>query len=107
MAGIGEKPATRSGPNRLTVETWAAAIISIASSQLARTNPPLPRWDLYVRARPASSTIASHASTGSPVRSRSDLYISSRLPRTYGCFTRRGEYVYQENDAPRGQPRGS
>ena len=44
MAGIGEKPTTRSGPKRLMVETCAAAIISTASSQEARTKPPLPRW---------------------------------------------------------------
>ena len=25
----------------------------------------------------------------------------------YGYFTRKGEYVYQEKLAPRGQPRGS
>jgi hypothetical protein len=25
----------------------------------------------------------------------------------YGYFNRSGEYVYHENDAPRGQPRGS
>lgn len=43
MAGMGEKPATRSGPYVPMVCTWAAAVISIASSQEARTSPPLPR----------------------------------------------------------------
>ena len=46
MAGIGEKPATRSGPYFLMVCTCAAATISAASSQVARTSPPLPRADL-------------------------------------------------------------
>ena len=43
MAGIGEKPATRSGPYFLIVWTCAAATISLASSHVARTSPPLPR----------------------------------------------------------------
>ena len=43
MAGMGEKPAQRSGPYALMVCTWAAAAISMASAQLARTSPPLPR----------------------------------------------------------------
>ena len=46
IAGIGEKPATRSGPYFLIVCTCAAATISVASSQVARTSPPLPRADL-------------------------------------------------------------
>ena len=46
MAGMGEKPATRSGPYFLIVWTCAAATISAASSQVARTRPPLPRADL-------------------------------------------------------------
>lgn len=43
MAGMGEKPNTRSGPQRLTVWALAAAMISVISSQSARTNPPAPR----------------------------------------------------------------
>ena len=43
IAGIGENPTTRSGPCSRTVCTWAAAIISSASSQSTRTWPPLPR----------------------------------------------------------------
>ncbi|CNV80531.1 Uncharacterised protein [Mycobacterium tuberculosis] len=39
---MGEKPATRSGPYVEMVCTWAA-IISVASAQLTRTSPPLPR----------------------------------------------------------------
>jgi len=46
MAGIGENPATRSGPHVAIVCTWAAATISTASSHDARTRPPLPRADL-------------------------------------------------------------
>ncbi len=45
MAGIGENPATRSGPYAPMVWTWAAAAISSASSQPIRTRPPLPRAD--------------------------------------------------------------
>jgi hypothetical protein len=47
------------------------------------------------------------ASTGSPSRPRASRNISISTPRTYGYFGRTGEYTYQENDAPRGQPRGS
>ena len=43
IAGMGEKPAIRSGPYSLMVCTCAAAIISVASAQLTRTKPPLPR----------------------------------------------------------------
>ena len=43
IAGIGEKPQTRSGPYSLMVCTCAAAIISVASDQVTRTRPPLPR----------------------------------------------------------------
>ncbi len=46
IAGIGENPATRSGPHFWIVWTYAAAIISVASSHEARTSPPLPRADL-------------------------------------------------------------
>ena len=43
IAGIGEKPHTRSGPYSLIVCTCAAAIISVASAHVTRTSPPLPR----------------------------------------------------------------
>ena len=46
IAGMGENPATRSGPYFLIVWTCAAATISLASSQVALTKPPLPRDDL-------------------------------------------------------------
>src|SRR5262249_24731074 len=107
MAGIGEKPANRSGPYVLMVYTCAAAMSSVASSHVARTRPPLPRTALYRRAASGSSTMDAHASTGSPSRDLASRYISSRTPRTYGYRTRVGEYVYQENAAPLGQPRGS
>ncbi len=88
--------------------TCAAAAISTASSQLARTNPPVPRADLYRRARSGSPVISAQAATGSPPwRAFAARNNSSRTPRTYGYLTRVGEYVYQENAAPRGQPRGS
>ena len=40
---IGEKPKTRSGPQVFAVWALAAATISVASSHVARTKPPLPR----------------------------------------------------------------
>ena len=43
IAGMGEKPKTRSGPCSLIVCTWAAAMISMTSAHEARTSPPLPR----------------------------------------------------------------
>ena len=43
MAGIGENPNTRSGPQRLTVWALAAAMISVISSHVPRTKPPAPR----------------------------------------------------------------
>src|SRR5664279_1689156 len=51
--------------------------------------------------------MSAQARTGSPVRALTSRYISSRSPRTWGYLTRVGEYVYQGNAAPRGQPRGS
>ena len=52
--------------------------------------------------------ISAQAATGSPpCPALASLNISSSTPRTYGYLTRVGEYVYQENAAPRGQPRGS
>jgi hypothetical protein len=43
MAGIGVKPATRSGPCSAIACTVAAAIRSVASSHEQRTKPPRPR----------------------------------------------------------------
>ena len=51
--------------------------------------------------------MSAHAKTGSPSRDFASRYISSKRPRTYGYLMRVGEYVYQENAAPLGQPRGS
>ena len=84
MAGIGEKPATRSGPSVLAVYTWAAAAISRASSQRARTRPPLPRARLYQAVFWLSSTIDPQASTGSACSARAARHSSSRRPRMYG-----------------------
>jgi hypothetical protein len=43
IAGIGVKPATRSGPCSRIACTVAAAISWVASSHEQRTNPPRPR----------------------------------------------------------------
>ena len=43
MAGIGENPTTRSGPQVLIVWIFEAAMISLTSSQVERTKPPRPR----------------------------------------------------------------
>src|SRR5699024_4344467 len=84
IAGMGENPAIRSGPQRLIVYTCAAAIISTASAQVARTRPPLPRPDLYRWDFWGSCTISAHASTGSPRRLRASRNMDSSVPRTYG-----------------------
>jgi hypothetical protein len=49
MAGMGEKPITRSGPYSLIVCSVEAAMISSASSQWMRRKPPLPRACWYWR----------------------------------------------------------
>ena len=51
--------------------------------------------------------MSAQANTGSPKRDFASRYISSNRPRIYGKRIRVGEYVYQENAAPRGHPRGS
>jgi hypothetical protein len=38
---------------------------------------------------------------------RARCQASSSTPRAYGCFTRSGEYRYDEAEMPRAQPRGS
>src|SRR5512138_1087129 len=87
IAGIGEKPITRSGPYFLTVWTFAAAMISFTSSHVERTKPPRPRIDLYAAARVASSTIDAHASTG-PCFARASRHIRTSRPRTIGYLMR-------------------
>ncbi len=81
IAGIGEKPATRSGPYALTVCTWAATS-SLTSSQSARTRPPLPRARLYARAFAGSDVISAQAATGSPRRRRASRHSLCNPPRT-------------------------
>ena len=66
IAGIGEKPATRSGPHALMVCTCAAATSSTASSHVARTRPPLPRAAYVAPAQVGVETISAQAATGSP-----------------------------------------
>ena len=83
IAGIGES-ATRSGPTVLAVYTCAAAAISSASSQRARTRPPLPRARLYQAVLALSDTIDPQASTGSACSARAARHSSSRRPRMYG-----------------------
>ena len=90
MAGIGEKPTTRSGPCVFTVWTVEAAMISSASSQVARRKPPLPRA-CWQRARASgSSTSEAQAATGSACAARAARQRSMSAPRTYGYFTRSG-----------------
>jgi hypothetical protein len=83
IAGIGLKAAIRSGPQARIVCTYAAAASSTASSQLARTKPPVPRADLYRRASAGFPVISAQAATGSPswpaLASRN---MSSSTPRT-------------------------
>ena len=90
IAGIGEKPTTRSGPNFLMVKALAAATISLASSQLARTKPPWPRLDLYCLANSGVWLICSQASTGLRVWRASRHNLASR-PRIIGYLTRWAE----------------
>ena len=47
IAGITEKPALRSGAVCFAVYNKDAAVISVASSHVERTKPPIPRADLY------------------------------------------------------------
>ena len=107
IAGITEKPALRSGPYVFAVYSKDAAVISVASSQVERTKPPIPRADLYFFAFSGFSTIDFHASIGFLAVFLASLQSSANSPRTYGYFTRNGLYKYQENVAPRGHPRGS
>ena len=85
IAGMGEKPATRSGPRCLIVWTLAAATISAASPHEARRQAALAARGLVAhgpsRDRPRRRL---QASTGSPSRCLASRYISSRTPRTYG-----------------------
>ena len=46
IAGITENPALRSGPYIFAVYNKEAATISVDSSQVERTKPPIPRADL-------------------------------------------------------------
>ena len=94
IAGIGEKPTTRSGPYFLIVKTLAAAIISLTSSQFARTNPPRPRTVWYSLRFASDWAIEAQASTG-PMAARAARHSLSKRPRTSGYFTRLALYRYQ------------
>src|SRR3546814_19590594 len=83
----------------------AAATTSLTSSQLARTNPPIPRTDLYCSARPGVVQICSQARVGAMVL-RASRHIRARRPRSMGYLMRLALYKYHEYDAPREQPRG-
>src|SRR6185437_357794 len=100
IAGIGEKPHTRSGPYRLIVWMFAAATISVASSHATRTKPPRPRIDLYFFALAGSSTIDAQASTGPSVL-RASRHSRTSRPRTIGCLRRLALYRYQLRRAAR------
>ena len=65
-------------------------MISVASSQLARTKPPLPRVVLIALRRAGSFWIAVQAATGVMV-SRIFRQARIRLPRMRGFFTRFAE----------------
>ncbi len=70
-------------------------MISVASSQVARTSPPLPRVVTYEPRRIGSFWIASQAWIGVFVlRISRQTFI--RRPRTSGFFTRLAEYRYHE-----------
>ena len=104
IAGIGVKPPTRSGPCSRIACTVAAAISSLASSHVAADEP-------------AAAALAAVAAVGRDLGERGDRVgagcAARRASARAGCractgtCSRTGEYVYQENDAPRGQPRGS
>lgn len=64
--------------------TCAAATSSTASSQSARTSPPLPRALWYVRRLLGVRLDVPQARTGSFSRRFASLYISSSTPRMYG-----------------------
>ena len=81
-------------------------MISLTSSQEARTKPPKPRLVLYDLARSGFWLMYSQAEVGDMV-ARASRHMRIRCPRTMGYFTRCAEYTYHEYDAPRGQPRGS
>ena len=94
MAGIGEKPAIRSGPYCLMVWALAAAISSVASSQPARMKPPRPRRDTQLWRLAGSSTIERQAATGVMVL-RASRQWRRRRPRMSGYLIRVPEYRYQ------------
>ena len=82
IAGITEKPALRSGPYVFAVYSKDAAVISVASSHVERTKPPIPRADLYFFAFSGSSTIDFQASIGFLACFFTSLQSSTNSPRT-------------------------
>src|SRR3546814_12506995 len=102
MAGIGEKPATRSGPYSLIVYAFAAAISSAASSQPTLTKPPRPRFDTQSRRFSGSCTMDRQAATGAIV-SRALRQRRMSLAPTSGYVLRVPEERYQLSVEPRGQ----
>jgi hypothetical protein len=95
IAGMGEKPAMRSGPCSLMVWILAAAMISLTSSQVDRTKPPRPRRRVYEARASLAPTMAAQACTGSSEARLSRHSLSSAL-RTSGYFSRLALYRYQE-----------
>src|SRR3546814_17955290 len=88
LAGIGEKPITRSGPYCFTVYRLEAAMISLASSQCTRAKPPMPRRVLYSLVLAGSSTMLAQASTGDIV-----LRASRHKIGRASCRERECQYV--------------
>jgi hypothetical protein len=62
-------------------------MISFTSSQLARMNPPRPRFDTQSRRFSGSLTIVRHAATGL-IELRASRQCLRRRPRTSGYLMR-------------------
>ena len=69
------------------VQAFAAATISVTSSQWERTNPPSPRREVYEARLSGSSTIAPQAATGVRV-ARASRHSRSSRERTSGYLSR-------------------
>src|SRR3546814_18706979 len=97
MAGIGEKPATRSGPYSLIVYAFAAAISSAASSQPTLTKPHRPRLDTQSRRFSGSCTMDRQAATGAFVaRTLSHGRMSLARPRGSWLLVTASRYKREE-----------
>src|SRR5699024_11687260 len=84
-----------------------AEIHVLISSHVVRTQLPFPHADLYLSAYSGSSIKFCQALAGSFSSLRASDHKDNTEERIYGYLTRCGLYVYQEKEAPLGQPRGS